>query len=251
MTDLLNHPLIAARYFFPGGRSPASRVDVAVGDAVLACGVHRVDPEGFTVVYFHGNGEVVADSQGVLDQRLNAMGWDLFLAEYRGYGGSSGTPLLGRMLDDVGAVIEAAGPPEKLVVMGRSVGSFFALEAVRLFPNIGGLIIESGIADPLERILIRVHPNELGLSPGNLTPLTERLDHQAKISSYPGHTLIMHTRHDDMVDVIHAHRLAEWAGGPVTLRVFDQGDHNSILWYNTDAYFEAVKNLLATARNRG
>ena len=50
--DLLNHPLIAERYFFPGGPAPApaSRLDVAVDGAVLACGVHRVNPDGFTVV---------------------------------------------------------------------------------------------------------------------------------------------------------------------------------------------------------
>ncbi|MDO5500120.1 MAG: alpha/beta fold hydrolase, partial [Propionibacteriaceae bacterium] len=142
MTDLLNHSLIAERYFFPGGRAPSSRLDVAVDGATLACGVHRVDPAGCTVVFFHGNGEVVADWQGDLDAMVNEMGWDLFLAEYRGYGGSTGEPLLGRLLDDVGAVIAAAGPPEKLVVMGRSVGSFFALEAVRRFPTIAGLILE-------------------------------------------------------------------------------------------------------------
>ena len=37
---------------------------------VLACGIHRVDPDGYTVVHFHGNGEVVADWQGVLDLSL-------------------------------------------------------------------------------------------------------------------------------------------------------------------------------------
>jgi hypothetical protein len=122
VADLLDHPLIAERYFFPGGRSLAARVDIAVDGAVLACGIHRVDPDAFTVVHFHGNGEVVADWQGVLDRAINRMGWDLLLAEYRGYGGSTGKPLLGKMLDDVGAVIAAAGPPERLVVMAARSG---------------------------------------------------------------------------------------------------------------------------------
>ena len=50
----MNHPLIGERYFFPGGRTPASELRVPVAGAVLACGVHRVDPDGFTVVHFHG-----------------------------------------------------------------------------------------------------------------------------------------------------------------------------------------------------
>ena len=122
MVDLLNHPLIGERYFFPGGRTPASELRVPVAGAVLACGVHRVDPDGFTVVHFHGNGEVVADWQGVLDRAINRLGWDLLLAEYRGYGGSTGHPVLGSMLDDVAAVIEAAGPPEKLAPAWRWAG---------------------------------------------------------------------------------------------------------------------------------
>ena len=93
------------------------------------------------------------------------MGWDLLLAEYRGYGGSTGEPLLGRMLDDVEAVLRAAGPPERLVVFGRSVGSLFALEAVARCPGVAGLVLESAIADPLERLLLRVTPRELGVTP--------------------------------------------------------------------------------------
>jgi pimeloyl-ACP methyl ester carboxylesterase len=249
VVDLLNHPLIAERYFFPGGRTPASELLIPVDGAVLSCGVHRVDPEGFTVVHFHGNGEVVADWQGVLDRAVNALGWDLLLAENRGYGGSSGVPLLGLMLDDVAAVIEAAGPPEKLVVMGRSVGSFFALEAVSRFPTIAGLILESAIADPLERLLLRVTPAELKASAEDWWTLEERLDHRAKIGGFTGPTLLLHTRFDGLVDVSHAQRLARWAGGERTLCVFPTGDHNSILWDNHDEYLTEVATFLARVRS--
>ncbi len=247
----MNNPLIASRYFFPGGRSPASELAVPVVGAVLACGVHRVDPEGFTVVHFHGNGEVVADWQGLWDRVINALGWDLLLAEYRGYGGSTGEPLLGLMLDDVAAVIEAAGPPEKVVVMGRSVGSFFALEAVRQFPSIAGLILESAIADPLERLLLRVSPDEVDASADDWRELEQHLDHRAKIAGYTGPTLLLHTRVDGVVDVSHAQRLAQWAGGPATLRVFESGNHNSILAENWDEYLTLVADFLDPIRTGG
>ena len=136
-------------------------------------------------------------------------------------------------------------------MMGRSVGSFFALEAVSRFPTIAGLILESAIADPLERILLRMTPSELGGSRDDVTSMMQRLDHRAKIGGFSGPTLIMHTRFDGLVDVSHALRLAEWAGGETTLRLFDDGDHNSILWENTDDYLTAVADLLATVRARG
>jgi pimeloyl-ACP methyl ester carboxylesterase len=247
--DLLDHPLISERYFFPRAARPRSRLDVDAGDATLACALHRFDPAGHVVVHFHGNGEVVADWQDGFPEVIGRLGWDLLLAEYRGYGGSSGEAQLGRMLDDVGAVLRAAGAPEQVVVFGRSVGSLFALEAVARFPGVAGLVLESAIADPLERLSLRVTPRELGVDAATFrAAVAARLDHRAKIAAYRGPVLVMHARHDGLVDVSHGERLAAWAGGPATLRVFEEGDHNSILLENQAEYFELLARFLAAAR---
>jgi pimeloyl-ACP methyl ester carboxylesterase len=247
--DLLDHPLIAERYFFPRRDLPRARLDVEAGDARLACGLHRADPEGHTVVHFHGNGEVVADWQDGFDEAVQGMGWDLLLAEYRGYGGSTGEPLLGRMLDDVGPIMRAAGSPEKVVVFGRSVGSLFALEAVARFPGVAGLILESAIANPLERLLLRVDPRELGATQAAFeAAVAARLDQRAKLAGYRGPVLLLHSRHDGLVEVDHAERLAAWAGDRATLRIFEAGDHNSILAENTPAYLGEVGRFLAGVR---
>jgi pimeloyl-ACP methyl ester carboxylesterase len=249
LADLLDHPLIAARYFFPRGGAPRARLDVDAGDALLACALHRADPEGHTVVHFHGNGEVAADWQEGFEEAVLGMGWDLLLAEYRGYGGSTGEPRLGRMLDDVEPILRAAGPPERVVVFGRSVGSLFALEAAARVPGLAGLILESAIADPLERLLLRVDPRELGVTPAAFEgAVAARLDHRAKIGAYRGPVLLLHSRDDGLVDVSHAERLEQWAGGEATLRVFEEGDHNSILAVNEPAYLAAVGRFLAAAR---
>jgi hypothetical protein len=248
--DLLDHPLIAERYFFPRRSRPRSRLDVEVGDAVLACALHRADPEGHAVVHFHGNGEVVADWQEGFDDFIGRLGWDLLLAEYRGYGASTGEPQLGRMLDDVEPILRAAGPPGKLVVFGRSVGSIFALEAVARFPGVAGLVLESAIADPLERLLLRVEPRELGVDADTFeAEVAARLDHRAKIGGYRGPVLILHTRHDGLIHPSHAERLAAWAAGPVTRLIFDDGDHNSILVENEERYLEAVAGFLEGVRS--
>ncbi|MDO5682737.1 MAG: alpha/beta fold hydrolase [Propionibacteriaceae bacterium] len=243
MADVLNHPLLAQRYFFPSGQLPKNRVDVEVDGATLACAAHPTEGER-TVVFFHGNGETTGNWQGTLDEIFNRLGWGLFLAEYRGYGGSTGEPHLGRMLDDVGAIIDAAGPPENLVVMGRSVGSIFALEAVQRFPNIAGLIIESGIADPLERILLRVSPQEIDATDADFEQAEQRLNHEGKMSGYIGPSLVLHTRHDGLVDHSHAERLHAWAGGQSRLRTFEHGNHNSILFENAPDYLQEIADFL-------
>jgi hypothetical protein len=69
-------------------------------------------------------------------------------------------------------------------------------------------------------------------------------DQQAKISSYAGRVLIMHTRYDDLVSVSHAERLHDWANEPKELVLFERGDHNTILPANVDAYFAKVGNLV-------
>jgi pimeloyl-ACP methyl ester carboxylesterase len=249
-TSLLDHPVLAQRYFFPRPDRFADPFPVEVEGARLACAFRRVAPDAPTVVHFHGNGEVVGDWLELLPGWLGALGWSALLSEYRGYGLSSGEPRLGEMLDDVERVVAASAvPPERIVFFGRSVGSLFALHAVERFPRAAGLVLESGIADVLERLLLRVEPWELGAPAAALeAAVRERLDQRAKIAAYRGPVLLLHARHDGLVDVAHAERLAAAAGGPVTLRILPRGDHNSILAENEEAYRAALAEFLARVR---
>jgi len=253
--SLLDHPEIGRSYFFPRRTPVPSPLWVDAGDARLACAFHRADdlpPAGdaLTIVHFHGNGEVAADWQDGFPERVaSSLGCHLLLAEYRGYGLSTGEPRLGRMLDDVEVIVRAAGaPPERIVLFGRSVGSIFAIEGVSRFPNVAGLVLESGIADVLERLLLRLDPEDVGATPEELAAaVAGRLDHRKKLSAYRGPVLVMHALFDDLVPVTHGERLAEWAAGPVILKLMDRGDHNTILAENERAYFEALAELVALA----
>lgn len=245
--DLLDHPLIEQRYFFPRREPPTEPFWVAVDGARLACSYHETDPTARTVVHFHGNGEVVADYLDGFPQLINAMGCNCLLAEYRGYGGSSGRPQLGRMLDDVPQVMNALGQPaEQLVVFGRSVGSLFATRAIADQPDLAGLILESAIADPLERLLLRVTPEELGTDrAGLVAAVREQLAIESWLGRYAGPTLLLHTRHDGLIDVGHAERLAAWCAGPTQLQIFPEGCHNDIMFVNGPHYFSLLRDFLA------
>jgi pimeloyl-ACP methyl ester carboxylesterase len=245
---ILDHPLITERYFFPRPARVPDVVTVPAADgSELACARFPGPEDGPMVVHFHGNGEVVTDHLPMA-RVFAAMGCGLFLAEYRGYGGSTGRPQLAAMLEDVEAVLDAAGsPPERTVVFGRSIGSIYALECVRRRPELAGLILESGIADVHERIRLRVAPAELGCTEEELLAQCGQLfDHRAKIGSYPGHVLVLHARGDHLVDVSHGERNHAWAEGAASaeLAVLPHGDHNSVLMLNQEEYWAAVGRLV-------
>lgn len=149
-----------------------------------------------------------------------------------------------RMLDDVPKVLAFMGVPhENIVVYGRSVGSLYAIEAAYRAPNLRGLVIESGIASPLERILFRVRPEELGVTSEALAQAAnERLDHQNKLARYPGRTLVLHAAHDSMVDQTHAKRNAQWAKQS-ELVLYEHGDHNNVLNLNVTDIVKRVASL--------
>jgi len=241
--SILNHPLISEQYFFPRPASFDRPFWVDCGPVRLGCYYHHKHPKAKTVVHFHGNGEVVSDYLDDFVPAIDRLGYNCFLAEYRGYGMSNGRPALIDMLVDVEQIISAIGqPPEKLVLFGRSVGSLYALHGVSCFPNIAGLIIESGIADPLERLLLRVHSQEMGATDEQIrAAMTKDLDHRAKLAKFKGASLIMHTRYDGLLDVSHAQRLHQWASQPKTLKIFAQGSHNDILFVNFAEYFQTVQ----------
>ncbi|MFT5679811.1 MAG: fermentation-respiration switch protein FrsA (DUF1100 family) [Myxococcota bacterium] len=240
--SLLNHRLISRRYFFPITHPLPDPWIVSVPGARLACSKHIIDPSAPTVLHFHGNGEVVADYLPWMPTQLADLGVNLVLAEYRGYGGSTGAPRLEEMLEDGPAIFDALGiPPEKVVVFGRSVGSIYAMHLAAARPGLAGLIIESGIADVLERLLVRVTPEELGVPFARLADAVgAHLNPRIWLARHHGPSLFLHARHDHLVSVDHARRLHGWAHDPKSLMVFDSGDHNSIFSANRSAYLRAL-----------
>ncbi len=164
-STILDHPLVSSRYFFPRHEAFPNPywVDAADGSK-LACSYHVVNPDAITVVYFHGNGEVVADYLPGFPNWLTRAGYNVLLAEYRGYGMSTGQPALVGMLEDVSAIMRSLNIPDRrLVLFGRSIGSLYAVHGVSGHPQLAGVILESGIAALTERFFMRVQPEELGM----------------------------------------------------------------------------------------
>jgi len=222
--NILDHPTISTRYFFPRADSLADPFRVETNEVELRCHRSAGNP---MLVHFHGNGEVCANWAPLFPRSLSKHGIGCLLGEYRGYGGSSGKPELTPLLDDALAIVDAAGvPPERIVLYGRSVGSIYALHAAA-HRNVAGLIIESGIANVGDGLGVR--PEEVGSNQSEIdAALAEHFDHRSKIRDFGGPVLIFHTAPDHLVPVTDAYQLAEWAGERATLRIFEDGGHNTI-----------------------
>jgi pimeloyl-ACP methyl ester carboxylesterase len=248
---ILDHPLLSSRMFYPQPGPLADPFWVETPDGSrLACHREEVGPKAPTVVFFHGNGEVVADYVPDLPSLLRRLGCNSFLVEYRGYGRSTGRPGLQTLLEDVDPILNAIDVPDsRLILFGRSLGSLAALRCIRLRPHASALILDSGIFDVGERIAVRVTPDELGVDAEAIAGVIAReLDPVPALEKFRGRSLILHTRHDDLVDVTHAERLFENARDPKSLRIFERGDHNSIFEENRTEYTRVVRELVEAVR---
>jgi len=245
--SVLDHELLSQRYFFPRRKELENTFWVEHGDIRLSCYYHQPFPDAKTVIYFHGNGEIVEDYLELFVPVFEQLGFNLFLAEYRGYGMSTGEPGLAAMLEDVEHIIKAVGKPlDQLVLFGRSIGSLYAIHGASIFPEIPGLIIESGVAEILERVLLRAKPEELGV---HMTELEKAVatdfNHQEKLGKYKGSTFVMHAEHDSMVSCMHGLKLHQWAPDPKAMKIFEKGDHNDIFYVNSEEYFTLIYQFIS------
>ena len=247
--SILDHPAISGCYLFPQSRRIADPFMVQASGAELACYRKIIDPNFFTLIHFHGNGEAVADYVPWMAKRLAKLGLNSLFVEYRQYGGSSGKAQLVAMLGDGEEVLASAGiMPEKAIAFGRSIGSLYAIELANRQPSIAGLILESGIAVPSERFLAYADLSGTGFTDADVVAeARQKFNHQQKLSGYHNPLLVLHTEHDGLVDISHAERNFHWAASSQKLLVrFPAGDHNTIMGRNEEEYFSAIRAFAKT-----
>lgn len=246
--SILDHAAVSGCYLFPQDRFVTNPFLVRVPGADLVCYRNIIDPDRFTLVHFHGNGEAVADYVPWMVNEFTALGLNSLFVEYRGYGRSTGQAQLVAMLGDGEAAIAAAGlAPETVIAFGRSIGSLYAIELAYRQPAIAGLVIESGIADPTERFLRYADLSSTGFRESDVIAEANRLfNHKQKLSAYPNPLLVMHTEHDGLVDISHAERIYEWAASSQKRLIrFAVGNHNTIMPTNKPEYITALREFVS------
>lgn len=255
---LLDRPEVLAGLFHPrAGDGSSNRTDVLdlrilmADGTIIGGGCYQADPAAANVLFFHGNGEIAEDYDdlGPLFARCRINFW---VADYRGYGASTGSPTSSALLADSHAILrfvtgwlsdrDYTGP---LIVMGRSLGSAPALELACHHPEaIAGLILESGFAHtgPLLR--------RLGV---NLAALRfeerqgfRQLD---KMQTFAKPTLILHAEYDHLIPLADAQAL--YAASPARdkqLVTIPGADHNTIFAVGWRPYRAAVETFAGHLR---
>ncbi len=253
---LLDHPDILMALFHPrpewqGSSTPTNARDLMIpvtGDVSIGARFHFSRPSSPNLLFFHGNGEIVADYDDIAPLFTNA-GLNFLAVDYRGYGRSTGAPTVTAMLQDSHVIFRFTltwlldnGYTGPVLVMGRSLGSASAIElAAHYEARIGGLIIESGFArvGPLLR-LFGVDPERIGFKEES------GLRHTEKIAGFRKPTLVIHAERDHLIPYEEGLRLYEACGAEdKTMLTIRDADHNNIFLLGMNAYLNAV-GLLAT-----
>jgi len=219
------------------GPDPAGGEDIG-----LSCRFFPYGNSSPTILFFYGNGETAIDYNSIAPI-YNQIGINFFVADYRGYGKSGGSPSFTTMLSDANTVLEAmqivlgaSGYNGPIYVMGRSMGRHSAFElAAQEPPSISGVIIESG------------RPS-LGQFTGGLDPQqAKELEeaYRAKAASISIPVLVIHGEVDTLAPVEHAEEMfRSFASQDKRMLVIPGAGHNDLLYKGMDEYFRAIGDLI-------
>ncbi len=248
--SVLDRPEVLRVVFYPRQdwtSPPAGASDhlVPVEPGVsISCRFYPASPGAPSILYFHGNGEVACDHDWIAPL-YNREGIGLFVADYRGYGRSDGTPTFSSMTADAHSIfkffrktVRSSGRSEPLFLMGRSLGSHSAAELAFCYPeHVRGLIVESG--SPNVARLARL----FGLSSERLADLGETLSVRIRSITLPA--LIIHGERDSLIPLSEATTLHEEIGSlQKRLVIIPAADHNDIMLRGTEQYFSALRDFV-------
>lgn len=214
---------------------------------VLGCRFHAANTEAPTIIYFHGNGETVADYDYVAS-KYTQFGINVLMTTYRGYGWSTGSPTVSTMLSDTDIILQKAlawleekGFAGSVFAMGRSLGSASAIDLTSRHQEIiKGIIIESGFADTLPLIeTMGINAEEADLQEEDCFKNSE------KIAEITIPTLILHGSLDKTIPAHLAEKLQACSGARAKQFLIIPGaEHNTMIETGGDLYYSTIKSFL-------
>jgi len=252
----LDVPQVLSILFYPrpdfaAGSSQERALDlmIPVDEKIkISARFHPAGPQHPNILFFHGNGEIVADYDD-LAPLFNEHVFNFLPVDYRGYGRSGGRPTITFMMRDahvlfhfVRAWLGENGYQGPLIVMGRSLGSASALELAAHYPEkIDGLVVESGFA--------RVEPL-LALLGVNIKALNQKgagFNHLQKIKKFTKPTMVIHAEYDHIIPFTEGQALFAAAGSPdKSFLKIPGANHNDIFAVGLNNYMKALERLAHT-----
>lgn len=207
--------IVQRRMAFPGTSRVSPRAAVVAPPGVtqvwLETSFGRVEAWFFraeggtdspTIIFAHGNGELIEDYRGEMDHMARA-GMNALLVEFPGYGHSAGKPSRATLRETFTLafdwlVARDDVDSDRIVAFGRSMGGA-AVGDLSLDRPVRALVLlstfSSGVAIARESYV-----------PGFL--VRDRFDNRRVIEDFSGPVLLMHGRGDDVIPYSHAETLA-------------------------------------------
>lgn len=215
-------------------------------DMRVACRFYIGQVDWPWMLYFHGNGEVASDYD-YFCRMYHARKINLVVADYRGYGMSSGQPTFKFLAQDAHVIFQAV--QEELSrrnysaanwIMGRSLGSMPALELAANYPKeLKGLIIESGFATVTR--LVRQWGLPVDFSA--LLPLEKQCLKMVENITIPA--LVIHGELDSLVFPEEGRLIYHTLGSTQKRWLPIPGaDHNDIMMVDPELYFKGIEEFV-------
>jgi uncharacterized protein len=193
-----------------------------------------------TIVFFHGNGEVVGDDVWIA-RELVRRGFHVVLAEYRGYGVSApGQPNEQGFYADAEAVLSALAERgiarSRIVLWGMSLGTGVAAE-----------MAARGRAERLVLVapytsIVDVASHYFPILPARFL-MDERFDTLGKAPRIQARTLVLHGTEDEVVPFSMGRRVAAEIAGATFVPV-SGGHHNDLFLADGVRYFDVVRSFI-------
>jgi uncharacterized protein len=181
-------------------------------------------PDGYEILYFHGNGGNIADRAGKVRPFLDA-GFGILLVSYRGYGGNPGSPSEAGFFADARAAYDAllgeGVAPERIALIGESLGSGVAvyLASER---KVGAVLLEAPYTSTVD-VGQRAYP----FVPVRLL-MQDRFDSASRIARVTAPLLIVHGEADAVIPAAFGRRLFAAANEPKEAVFIPAGDHGNL-----------------------
>lgn len=221
---------------------------IPVDDEIVVGGRFFIaDKKSPTILFFHGNGEVVPDYND-LGEIIIHKGINFFPVDYRGYGRSTGSPSVSSMMKDADtiyrytrAMLDENGFTGTFIVMGRSLGSASAIElASRYNDEIDGIIIESGFAYTIPLLkLLGIDVEDLGIMDDSA------INNMEKIVKISKPALVIHAEKDHIIPF--GDGVALYSTLKSVSKKFlkiPKANHNNIFQHGFKQYMEELTGLI-------
>lgn len=195
-------------------------------------------PEAVTLLVLHGNAGHRGHRLGWMED-LHGLGYGVFMLDYRGYGGSAGSPTEEGLYKDAEAAADwlKSQGKRRLVYIGESLGCGVAVELATREPP-AGLILQSGFSSAVD-VARKAYP----YLPVRWL-MKDRYESIPKMSKISCPILVIHGERDSLIPVRLGRALYEAAREPKEWLAVPGAGHNDVPFAGGREYLSRIDTFL-------